>query len=132
MNKFTNNQDGYIALIAVLIIVAVTLSIGLSLNSISIGETQSGLLKQQSAQSLAIADSCVQEAYLRLEQDGDYPGGNLNIGQGSCNINVVPQGANDRLITVESDVDSIQRKIESSVTIIGNNIQINYWQELSI
>jgi len=123
------NQKGYIALIAVLIIMAVTLSIGLSLNILSIGETQSGLLKQQSAQSFAIADSCLQEAYLRIERDNDYPGGSLNIGQGSCNITVVPQGA-DRIITVDSDVDGIIRKIESSVTIVGNNIQFNFWKEL--
>lgn len=130
MNQFTNNQGGYIALIAVLIIVVVTLSIGISLNSISIGETQSGLLKQQSAQSLAIADSCLQEAYLRIERESDYPGGSLNIGQGSCTINIVPAGS-DRTITVTSDVNDIIKSAESGVTITSGNVVVNYWTELN-
>jgi len=130
MNQITNNQGGYIALIAVLIIVVVTLSIGISLNSISIGETQSGLLKQQSAQSLAVADSCLQEAYLRIERASDYTGGSLNIGQGSCTINIVPQGS-DRIIIVTSDVNDIVKSVESGVTITSGNIVVNYWTELN-
>ena len=131
MNKIKNNQQGYIALIAVLIIVVATLAIGLSINSLSIGETQSGLLVQQAVQSQSIADSCMDEAYQKLRFDGAYVGESLNIGQGSCTITVIPSGP-DYIITVRSDVNDIITKLESSITASGNNITVNYWQNIYI
>ncbi|MDP2685391.1 MAG: hypothetical protein Q8P20_10265 [bacterium] len=131
MNKIMKNQQGYIALIAVLIIVVATLAIGLSLNSLSIGETQSGLMVQQFVQSQSIADSCMQEAYQKLRFDGAYVGESLNLGQGSCTITVIPSGA-DHIITVQSDVKNIITKLESSITVVGNNITVNYWQNIYI
>lgn len=129
MNKLANNQKGYIALIAVLIVVVATLAISLSLNLLSIGETQSGLLKQQSAQSFELADSCLEEALLKLKSDDAYTGGSLNIEQGSCTITVVSQGQN-RIVTAESDVNNIKKKLEARVRVSGNTIVFDYWQEL--
>ncbi len=129
MSNIINNQKGYIALIAVLIIVVATLAIGLSLNSLSIGETQSGLLIQQAVQSQSIADSCMNEAYQKLRFDLAYAGESLNIGQGSCTIIIVPSGS-DYLITVQSDVDNIIIKLESNITVIGNNITMNSWKNI--
>ena len=63
MKSLAKNQGGYIALIAVLIIVVVTLSIGLSLNSLSIGETQNGLIVQQSITSQAGATRFLHDSY---------------------------------------------------------------------
>ncbi len=124
-----NNQKGYIALIAILIIVTATLAISVSINILSIGETQVGLYRQQSAQSFALADACVEEAYIRIQRDNAYAGGNLNLSFGSCTITVVSSGA-DRTITAAAVVDSIERRIESEVTIVGNNLALQYWKAL--
>ena len=130
MKLLIENQRGYIALIAVIIILSVTLAISLTMNVLSVDETKTGLLKQQSAQSFAAADACIREAYLRIKRDNNYTGGNLNIGVGSCTIVVSSLGA-DRTITVDSDVNGIQRQLESQVTIIGNTLDLNSWQELN-
>ncbi len=128
--KIATNQQGYIALIAVIIIVAVTLAISLSLNVLSIGETQSGLIKQQSIQTFGLADSCMQESYLQVERDSNYVGGSLNIGDGSCTIIVTDVGT-DRLIVVTATFQKIQRKLESLVTLSGNQVTVQYWKELT-
>ncbi|XOU94296.1 MAG: hypothetical protein ACNFW9_05645 [Candidatus Kerfeldbacteria bacterium] len=130
MKLIINNQSGYIALIAVLIIVVVTLSIGLSLNSLSIGETQNGLIIQQSIQSQAVAESCLHEAYWQLRQDSGYTSGSLNIGQGSCTITVMPSSP-DYIITSEANVNEVISKYESNITINGNNITVNSWERLT-
>jgi len=130
MRISTNNQQGYIALIAVVIIVAATLAISLSLNVLSIGETQSGLIQQQSVQAFGIADTCMQEAYLRLERDSGYTGASLDIGDGSCAI-IVTDAGTDKLITVTAMLQNIQRKHESLVTVSGNQVIVRYWKELS-
>ncbi|MBU0598291.1 hypothetical protein KKF61_04870 [Patescibacteria group bacterium] len=131
MRSIITSQSGYIALIAVIIITVVTLSIGLSLNILSIGETQAGLSVQQSGQSFGIADSCMQEAYLRLKQDSSYAGGNLNIGEGSCRITVTGALLR-RTITVESDVNNVIKRLESDIRItLSGDIRILSWQELN-
>jgi len=130
MRVRTNNQQGYIALIAVIIIVAATLAISLSLNILSIGETQAGLIKQQSVQVFGIADTCMQEAYLRLERESEYSGASLNINDGSCAIIVTDAGA-DKLIVVTAALQDIQRKLESLVTVNGNQVTVQYWKELT-
>ncbi len=123
------NQNGYIALIAVLIITAATLAISLSLNTLSIGETESGLLKQQSAQSFALADACLQESYLRLARQGDYVGGQLKTELGSCTITIVKDNR-DRIINVNSEVGFQMRRWESRVTVDNGSVTVNYWKEL--
>lgn len=123
------SQRGYIALIAVVIVVAVTLAIGLSMNLLSISETQVGLLRQRSVASFATADACLNEAYLRLMRDAAYAGGNLNLAQGSCTIAVVSLGA-DRTVTVTSDVGGVSRRIEGMVTISGSTVTQISWKEL--
>lgn len=130
MRVSNNNQQGYIALIAVIIIVAATLAISLSLNVLSIGETESGLIKQQSVQAFGIADTCMQEAYLQLERDSGYTGASLNVGEGSCAILVTDAGT-DELITVTATLKDIQRKHESLVTVNGNQVTVQYWKELT-
>ncbi|MFA6099216.1 MAG: hypothetical protein WCV50_06800 [Patescibacteria group bacterium] len=128
MKKSNNQPKGYIALIAVLIITVVTLSIGLTVNILSIGETQNGLLEQQSGQSFALAESCLQEAYLRLERDGNFTDGQLKTGLGSCSIKVEASGS-DRLVTVEANVNNIIRTITSKASLNGGAITLVGWQE---
>ncbi|MDD5040429.1 MAG: hypothetical protein PHY34_04750 [Patescibacteria group bacterium] len=131
MHRYSHNQGGYIALIAVLIIVAVTLAIGLALNLLGIGETQAGYEKQLSVQSFTIADSCMHEAYIRLRADSAYAGGSLNVGQGSCSITVTADGPN-RTIRAASDIQGVQRKIESAITLSGTSVKLISWQEVSL
>lgn len=125
-----NNQKGYIALIAVVIVLVVTLAISVTLNILSIDETRAGLLKQQSAQSAGLADSCLQEAYLRLKGNPGYTAGNLNTATGSCTMTVEDLGQNERLITVASDASGIVRQLQSKVKLTGPLVQVNYWREI--
>ena len=127
-NNIKKHQSGYIALIAIVIIVAVTLGISLSLNIISIGESQSGLIKQQSVESFGLVDSCLQEAYLRLKRDGAWTGTTLNLGQGSCNITVSSLGS-QRTIAVSADVNNVIRQVASGITLNGGAVQVDFWEE---
>ena len=128
--KLENNNQGYIALISVLIISAIVLAVAITLNLTSIDETKTGLLKEQSEQSFTLADACLEESYIRLKRDSNYTGGQLNFEQGYCNINIVSSG-NRRTITVDSNINNIIRKIKAEIRILGNNnIVQDSWQEL--
>ena len=129
-HNLSQNNKGYIALISVLIISTVVLAIAITLNLTSIDETISGLLKEQSEQSFSLADTCLEESYLRLKRDSGYIGGQLNFKQGYCSINIVSSG-NRRTITVDSNINNIIRKIKAEIRILGNNNVVqDSWQEL--
>ncbi len=125
-----HDQKGYIALIAVVIITAVTLAISLSLNVLSIDELQISLLRQESVQSQALAQTCLEEAYGRLRQDNDYSGGSLNIGDGSCTISIAGLFI-FRRITVAAQVQNVERRLQSMVSVNGTTLQIYNWQEIN-
>jgi len=141
-----NNQKGYIALIAILIIVAVTLAVGISMSLLGIGQTQASFTEQQSRQSFHLADSCLEEAIWQLKKNNDYAGNNnLNLGEGSCNITVkanrsyciVPTTlppknppAGYRTIYIESNINNIIRNLLAEVYITGNNTTLDCWKEI--
>lgn len=127
------NQEGYIALIALIIISAVTLAIALSMNSLSITETDTGLLRQQSSQAEQAAYSCLQEAYLRLMSDGLYVGGTaLTVSPGSCMIVSVTTPISapaDRIVIVSADVGGVQRQFTGRVTVSAAGLALVSWEE---
>jgi len=126
-----NNQRGYIALIAVLIISAVTLAIALSLSGLGVSETDTGLLRQQSAQAGTEAQSCLQEAELRLMNNQSYAGGTvMTFDIGTCTVTTVTTSGTDRIIDVSSTVNSVSRQFEGRVTTSANGLTPVYWKEL--
>ena len=122
-------QNGYIALIAVLIISAVALAIGLSLNIFGIQESQTSLMTQYSAASAVAGDTCLDEAYIRLENDAKYAGGQLIVGPASCTITVVPD-VDDLRVTVVATTNTVTRSYESHVILDNNQTIVRSWREL--
>jgi hypothetical protein len=131
MSYPVNNQKGYIALIALIIISAVTLAIALSMNSLSITETDTGLLRQQSTQAEQAAYSCLQEAYLRLMRNGAYTGGTtLSVPPGSCTVvSVTAPVPADRIVIVAANIGGVQRQFTGRVTISAVGLTAVSWQE---
>ncbi len=131
MKFYQINQKGYIALIALIIISAVTLAIALSMNGLSITETDTSLVRQQSAQAEQAAYSCLQEAYLRLMRDGAYSGGTiLNVAPGTCTVvSVTTPIPADRIVTVSANIGDVQRQFTGRVTIAPAGLTLVSWQE---
>jgi len=123
-----NNQIGAVALISILIVMAVTLAVALSINLASISELKMGFAESKSATSLAGADACIDEALIRLTWDDTYTGGTLDLSGNSCIIGI--QGSGDsRTIHTTSTVDILIRKIKVAVDMSGENLSITSWQE---
>jgi len=144
LKKKLNNQKGYIALIAILIIVAVTLAVGISMSLLSVGQTQASFTEQQSRQSFQLADGCLEDAISKIKRY-DYIGSYyLNLKEGSCNITVeaqriscdltqypAPKPSKDyRIIQITSDVNNIIRNLLAEVYLTGNNATLNCWKEI--
>jgi hypothetical protein len=128
----TNNESGYIALLAVLIVGAAALAIGVVLLTTSIDSQRSALVTQQSKQARSLAVACGQEALQAIHDNTAYVGtNNISLGQGSCSYTVTNTGGNNRSIVVSAVVTTITRKIQIYATIGALNISVTSWQEIS-
>jgi len=69
-------MKGYIAILAVLVLLTVTGGIATTLLLTSIGEVQSVEALRQGEQALLFSESCLEEGLLRIIRDPDYSGEN--------------------------------------------------------
>lgn len=109
-------KKGSVVLIAVLVISAIILLISISLVLSSIDEITMSSSEEYSQGALAIADSCLEEALLSLNRNNNYSGAILNLGDGSCTIEIEGTG-NQRVISVYAELNHYVRKLKAEVTL---------------
>ena len=125
-------QNGYIALLTVLIIGAAATAISVTVLLLGADSQRSALVSQQSKQARFLAIACANEALQVIHDTTSYTGtGNLTLSQGSCAYTVTSTGASTRTITATGTVEGVIRKIQASVTVTSSNISVSSWQEIS-
>ena len=127
------NQEGFIALISVLIIGAIVLAISIGLSLRSIGETNMSLAEQESHRALALANLCAEQALMKLESVLNYAGSeNVTIGSESCDILAISGSGNfNRTVQAQSTVSGYTKKVKVVVSQISPTMQITSWEEVS-
>lgn len=129
------NQQGFIALISLIIIAAATLLIGISVNLLSVSESQMGLTYKKGEEAFMLAESCLEEALIQLRDDVNYDpdGTQVVIDEITCDsIDVRGGGANRIIIvsaSVSDDFGSFTKKLRVRVHIADGNITITSWRE---
>ena len=125
-------QSGYIALISVLIIGAVSLTIATALLITGADAQQENLSRQQSMKARQAAAGCVEEALQQIHDNTSFVATNtsLTVGDTSCTYTVTNTGASTRTITTSSTVGNVVRKIQTYVTINASSLSISSWQEV--
>lgn len=136
--KLRNNK-GFITLMATFLVVAVGLSVSVSLLMLGLGSSRTSFVIEQSSQASALANACAEEA-LQLIYDSmavvpppdpiPFTGtGSLTMGQGGCSYTVTDTGGGIMDITTTATVGDVIRKnhlILSSVI----PLTISSWQEI--
>ena len=125
MDNIYKNQRGYIALIALLIVVAAGLTIGIAVSLGGIEEIQMSFGGSRAAQAQSLANACIEDGLERLRNNWANYSGSLLIGGNSCIINTVVSGSNATLSAV-GNVDIYSQKIKIQV---DNNLDVIAWQE---
>jgi hypothetical protein len=130
------NQQGFIALLSIIIIAAATLIIGLSVNNLSISESQMGLAQKKGHEAFMHAESCMEEALIQLRDNVNYDpdGASVTLDTITCtSIDVTGSGSDRTIIvsvTLTDDFGSFTKSIQTDVKRIGNSITVNSWTEL--
>jgi len=112
----------------VLVVGSVSLAVALSIALRGIGELQMGFSENQTFETLAIADGCLQEALMRISLDASYVGGALTVGDGSCTITVTSQGT-ERTIAMTATLDRWTRKFTVRTDRIKNRVKVLTWEQ---
>jgi hypothetical protein len=111
------------------IILAVGILIVSTTALIGVDDLEIGFSQEAGSHALLAAESCAEEAMLRLSRNSSYSGGTLLVGESTCTIAVtgVPCGA--CTIDVASTRDYFTRNIQVGVTVSGSSVDITSWAE---
>lgn len=123
-------ERGYVALIAVLVIGAVSTAIGVGLLTMGVDSQKSSLVAGEAVQARIAASTCVEEALQVLHDNLLYTGtGNETVGLGSCSYTVTNPGGYTRNISTSGTVGGVTQRVSATVTL-GSTITVTSWQEV--
>jgi len=125
MKRPEKKPNGYIALIALLIVAAAGLAVGISVSLSGITELQMAYSRNQALEAKTAANACIEEGLRRLAGSWANYAGSLSIGTNSCIINAVVSGGN-AVLNATGTVDVIKQKINVSV---DSNLEVVSWEE---
>lgn len=129
--RLVSDNRGLAALLTVVIVGAAAFIMAFSSSILGLGELDQGYVESRGEEALSIADGCTDEAFRRIILNTGYSGGNITTENGSCIINVVPSGSNRTITVTASTTDNYYGKIETNITLSGNDITLNSWEEKS-
>lgn len=116
-------EDGFIALITVVLVAVSTLLIASTLIYLSTSESFLSFQAVESHEASQVGDSCVEEGLFRLKHDVAYAGENLAIGNGTCDVTVTGSGTTRTIVassTIYTGIGNFTRRITASTTISTN------------
>lgn len=129
---YTTHQNGYVALLAVLIIGAASLAIATTLLISGADMQRQALAEQQSIDARNLATACAEEGLQQIHDSTIFTGtNNLSLGLGSCSYTVTNTGGATRTIDSSGTVNGIVRKIKVYVTINTSSLSITSWQDVT-
>ncbi len=124
---------GYVALVSVLLIGAVTLLFVLGTATRGLDEAQMALGADAALEASARADLCAEYALMRLSDTFRYAGGEtVLVGSASCEIRpVVGMGNTDRVVEVQSTIQNRTRNMRINVSRISPVMNIASWHDVA-
>jgi hypothetical protein len=124
-------QEGYIALISVMIIGAASLAIATALLITGVDAQQENLARQQMIQARQAASGCAEEALQQIRDNTAFTGSNsLTLGSATCSYTVTNTGASTRTVIASSTIGSVVRKVQAYVTINVSSLSISAWTDV--
>jgi len=126
------DRRGVALLPVILVLFGLVMVVGVAIAGISVSENTISSTKDASDEALAIAESGIQDALMRLARDKDFTsaGYNLSVSGGTATI-IVPSGSS-KDITSTGALNNKSRKIQLTVNADANGkITQTGWTEVA-
>lgn len=125
-------QAGYITLLSTLFLVAIGGIVASSVILLGLGFSKTSFTLEQSNQTKALANACMEEALQKIQESTPFSGSaTISLGNGSCSYIVTKLTGQNRTVISSGTVGTIIRKISVSIDKINPNISITSWQEVA-
>ena len=135
MTECSASQSGFVAIVTIVVLAALTVLLGYSAGILGISEIQLGYTSQKGLEAFSAADGCMEEALERIRKNNAYGVGagtqNYTLGNGSCTVDVTDLGGGQRQIVITGTSGFYNKKIQTTITITAGSITVNTWAELS-
>jgi hypothetical protein len=126
------NHRGFITLLSVVIVGAITLTIVLSLSFLATSTAKNTTVLVQSNQAQALANACAEYALDLIRQTPIYVGtSNLTLSTGTCSATVTNTGGSTRQVVSTGNVGSVLRKVKIIVSAITPRLTLSSWREVA-
>ena len=141
MSNVKCSNDGFTALITVLMVSVISILTATTLVFLSTSESLFGFSAGLSYETAQIADACAEEAFFRFKSNQNYSGGSIVLGDGACVIAVTGSGGNGSTrniiasSTISTSIGNFTRRITATTTIVTNTAgnattsDLTSWQE---
>jgi len=125
------SKNGQAALPAIILVSSIVLTIGLAIVSLGLAEHNVSYNSRLSARSFDLAETCAEDATLKLARNPDFVGNyNLQIAGNQCNI-IIETNLTQKKITARASVQRVWRTIEASFAVSGNGeLTAVSWKEI--
>lgn len=128
--KLQADERGAAALTVFLIVLAVSIIVVSTTALIGVDNLTIGFSQQTSSELVLSAESCAEEALLRLSRENTYAGGTVTIGDGQCDITVAGTPCGNCTIDVEATEKNFTRRIQVTASVVDSTIDILTWKEI--
>lgn len=125
MNFLKKNNQGFVALVSLLMVAALGLTIAIAVSLSGLDELLVSLGNNRALEAHGLAQTCAEEGLEKLRNDFVSYSTSLSIDGNSCIISAVVSG-NSALLHATGTVDVYSQKIEVSV---DSDLNVTNWQE---
>ena len=128
--KIGNYRKGYIALSSIIIVMAVVLSISISVTYLSIGEGQSALALNKGEDVLSFVEGCMEDALIKAWESTSYAGGTITRPEGTCSISITGPPGSTWTITATTTSTLYRRTVQAVATVNSSGVTLTSWKEI--
>lgn len=120
---------------AAIIVTIITLAIAVLVISVTaligLDDLEIGRSSLSGGNAILSAESCAEEALIRLSRNNNYSGGVLAVGETVCTIAVLGTPCGSCVIDAQASDGVYTRKIQVGITMTSSNVDITSWEEVN-
>ncbi|KKS73905.1 MAG: hypothetical protein UV46_C0058G0006 [Candidatus Gottesmanbacteria bacterium GW2011_GWC2_42_8] len=125
MKKY--NSGGFALVILLFLMVLAVTVITAAVSLMILGSSSSTLLISGDS-TKSIADSCIENAIIRLIRNPAYSGESLDINEGNCQITVT--GLTDKTVSAQANYGNKKKRVEVNLNLNNNIISLISWKDV--
>ena len=127
-----NHKQGYVILIAVIIVGAITLLISIGAMTRTVGGVLIDIDKHSAMNNKLLAESCAEVALINIQRVLQYQGNeDIIVGISDCHIKQVEKGVDELTIRTIAESEKYEWGIEVTTRGVVQEVLVDRWRDVT-